>query len=349
MNFIAALVFAASICAYVNATFTVASSTTEARISSLNHVSHARQWTINAATARDSLNSIDLDLAGRVYVSYASSLPRGVLGYVHVLGDSKSVVNAVTVSNGDADDDDDDDENEGDLHVVMSTSAEATRGYLLTEIVVASSGIVSKLKSTRSAQVVVQDGVLLTSSATEELQIKATGSSAVYVAAPSATVSVRVFQLEAKGTGKLQITVESLTATDKVQLEAESTAKISILSSLVETAFLEVEAEDSSSVCLSASTVKALTYEGEASSRISMPNASTQYSSTGSFACVGMAVPVREPACVSHDCLGSSTESGQAILPQEEVSASVEASVSSFQSFAAVVAASMVAATAVLL
>ncbi|ETN19996.1 hypothetical protein PPTG_03097 [Phytophthora nicotianae INRA-310] len=137
--------------AHSTAEFTVTSGTTEATTSSTEHVSFVKQWTLNSATNGDNIDSIDLDLAGRVYVSYVSGLPSGVLGYVN---------------------------------------------------------------------------------------------------------------LEAQNTG---------------------------------------------TICISAQTVTATNYEGRDASRISMPNASSKFTSTGTATCDESTVPAREPACVSSACAGSST------------------------------------------
>ncbi|KAG2780323.1 hypothetical protein PC116_g31389, partial [Phytophthora cactorum] len=313
MNLQALLLVAASMTARATAEFTVTSGTTEATTSSTEHVSFVKQWTLNSATTSDTIGSIDLDLAGRVYVSYVSGLPSGVLGYVNVSGDSQTVVDAVTVSNDDTNDTDDNDnhdanDTDGELNVRIGNSTSTTlSGYLLTEIFLASSGIVTDVKSQRSAQVVVEDGVLVSSSTTAELQVEASGSSAVYVSAASTAVSVRQLQLDAAGTASLQFNVESVTATEEAQFDAQGSAAISLLASSVEAATLELEAQNTGTICINAQTVTATNYEGQDASRISMPNASSKYTSTGSFTCDESTVPAREPACVSSACADSST------------------------------------------
>jgi len=299
--------------ARATAEFTASAGTTEPTTSSTEHVSFVKQWTLNAANSVDTIDSIDLDLAGRVYVSYVSGLPSGVLGYVNVSGDSQTVVDAVTVSNddsNDADDNDDNDDMDGELSVRFGNSTSTTTtlsGYLLTEIILASSGVVTDVKSQRSAQVVVEDGVLVTSSTTAELQIEASGASAVYVSAASTAVSVRQLQLDAAGTATLQFNVESVSVTDEANLEAQGSAGISLLASSVEAAQLELDAQNTGTICISAAQVTATNYQGHDASRISMPNASSKYDSTGSFACDESSVPAREPACVASACAGSSS------------------------------------------
>ena len=54
----------------------------QASTSSVENVAFVKQWTITAATTTDAINSIDLNLAGRVYVRHMTGLPTGVLGYV---------------------------------------------------------------------------------------------------------------------------------------------------------------------------------------------------------------------------------------------------------------------------
>ncbi|EGZ08692.1 hypothetical protein PHYSODRAFT_361972 [Phytophthora sojae] len=252
MNIQALLLVAASMTARASAEFTVTSGTTEAATSTSENAAFVKQWTLNAANSADTIDSIDLDLAGRVYVSYVSGLPSGVLGYVNVTGDSQTVVDAVTVSNDDDTDNDNDDNDTND-----------TDGEL---------------------NVVVEDGVLVSSSTTAELQVEASGSSAVYVSAANTDVSVRQLQLEAAGTSKIEFHVKSVSVTE-----------------------LELETQGTGTICTSAETVTATNYQGTDASRISMPNASSKYDSTGSFACDVSSVPAREPSCVSSACASSST------------------------------------------
>ncbi|POM68409.1 Hypothetical protein PHPALM_15433 [Phytophthora palmivora] len=310
MNLQAVLLAAASMTASATAEFTVTAGTTEATTSTTEHVSFVKQWTLNSAATTDTIDSIDLDLAGRVYVSYRSGLPSGVLGYVNVSGDSQTVVDAVTVTNDDANDTDNDDANDtdGELNVRIGNSTSTTlSGYLLTEIILASSGVVTDVKSQRSAQVVVEDGVLVSSSTTAELQVEASGSSAVYVSAANTDVSVRQLQLDAAGTASLQFNVKSVSVTEEAQFEAQGSSAISVLTSSVEAPTLELDAQNTGTICTSAQTVTATNYEGQDASRISMPNASSKYTSTGTATCDESTVPAREPACVSSACASSST------------------------------------------
>ncbi|KAG1712839.1 hypothetical protein DVH05_000574 [Phytophthora capsici] len=312
MNIQALLLVAASMTARATAEFTVTSGTTEATTSSTEHVSFVKQWTLNSAVTGDTIDSIDLELAGRVYVSYVNNLPTGVLGYVNVSGDSQTVVDAVTVSNDDSNDNDNDNDDandtDGELNVRLGNSTATTlSGYLLTEIFLGSNGAVTDVKSQRSAQVVVEDGVLVTSSTTAELQVEAGGSSAVYVSAASAAVSVRQLQLDAAGTSTVQFNVGSVSTTEEVQIDTQGSAAISLLASSVEAATMELEAQNTGTICIGAQTVTATNYEGQDASRISMPNASSKYTSTGSFACDESSVPAREPSCVSSACADSST------------------------------------------
>ncbi|KAH7459532.1 uncharacterized protein KRP23_15092 [Phytophthora ramorum] len=298
--------------ASVTAEFTVTSGTAEATTSTTEHVSFVKQWTLNAATTTDTIDSIDLDLAGRVYVSYVSGLPSGVLGYVNVSGDSQAVVDAVAASNHDAIGTNDNyyaNHNDRDLYVrIGNSTSTALSGYLLTEIFLASSGVVTDVTSQRSAQVVVEDGVLVSSSTTAELQVEASGSSAVYVSAASTAVSVRQLQLDAEGSASLQFSVKSVAVTDEAQLDAQGSATISLLGSSLEAAQLQLDAQNTATICISAQQVTATNYDGEDStSRISMPNAASKYDSTGSFACDETSAPAREPSCVSTACAASSS------------------------------------------
>ncbi|TDH66425.1 hypothetical protein CCR75_004793 [Bremia lactucae] len=364
MNLAATLLFAACTAATVNARFTVTSGTTETNTnSSMNSADYVRQWTINSAASGDAVNSIDLNLAGRVYVTHMSNMPTGVLGYVRVSGDSEEVVNAVEVSNDDAaDQDNDSNDNDGELSVMISTAASSSlSGYLLTEVLLASSGIVSDIKSQRSADVVVLESVLLTDNTNAELQVEASGSSAVYVSAGTAEVSVRQLQLSAKNTARLQFNVQSVTATEDVTADVEDSATLSLLSSSVMATTLEFQAQGTGTVCLSASTVTGTPNDFEGSGQISLPNAEDKHSTTGTGSCEEVTIPSREPACVSNDCPGASPSntpsssnpstiaSDDTPAAQEGVSTNVEASSSPARSLAALAAAVIAVASAVLI
>ncbi|CAI5734892.1 unnamed protein product [Peronospora destructor] len=314
MNLLALFLVATAIASRVTAEFTVTSRPTEAITSSMKNVKFVKQWTLTAATTAKTIDSIDLDLVGRVYVSYKSGLPSGVLGYVNVSGDSQTVVDAVTVSNDDADDtddkDDDDDtkDNTGELNVRIGSSTLITlSGYLLTEIILASAGIVTDVKSQQSAQIVIEEGVLLTNGKTAELQVGASGSSAVYVSAVGTDVSVSQLQFDTAGTASLQFNVKSMSVTDEAQFESKGSARIALLASSVKAAKLELDAENTGTICTSAKEVTATTYEGKAATHISMPNATNKQGSIGLLACDEAKVPAREAACVSSTCDESST------------------------------------------
>uniref|UniRef100_M4C0D1 Auto-transporter adhesin head GIN domain-containing protein n=1 Tax=Hyaloperonospora arabidopsidis (strain Emoy2) TaxID=559515 RepID=M4C0D1_HYAAE len=322
MNLQRLLLVASSSLACAASKFTITPGTTQAATSTVDNVKFVKQWTLTAATTTDLINSIDLDLAGRVYVSYRSGLPTGVLGYVNVSGDSQTVVDAVGVAHDDANDndnDDNDDENEandpdGDLNVHINSNASASlTGYLLTEVILASTGIVMDLQSKRSAVVVVEDGVLMTSSTTAELQVEASGSSAIFVSAADAAVSMRQLQLDASGSASLQFEVASVSVSNEAQVDAQGSGQVVVLVPTVEAAMLEIDTENTGAICFSGQQVTATTYEGKDESRISMPNAADKHGSTGTAPCEKATVPPREPACVGTGCAsGTSTTPGAA-------------------------------------
>uniref|UniRef100_A0AAV1T962 Auto-transporter adhesin head GIN domain-containing protein n=1 Tax=Peronospora matthiolae TaxID=2874970 RepID=A0AAV1T962_9STRA len=320
MNLQRLLLVASSSLACAVSKFTITPGTTQAATSTVDNVKFVKQWTVTAATTTDLINSIDLDLAGRVYVSYRSGLPTGVLGYVNVSGDSQAVVEAVGVAHDDANDDnDDDDENEandpdGDLNVYINNNASTSlTGYLLTEVILASTGTVTDLQSKRSAVVVVEDGVLMTSSTTAELQVEASGSSAIFVSAADAAVSMRQLQLDASGSASLQFEVASVSVSNEAQVDAQGSGQVVVLAPTVEAAMLELDTENSGAICFSGQQVTATTYEGKDESRISMPNAADKHGSTGTAPCEKATVPPREPACAGTGCAsGTSTTPGTA-------------------------------------
>ncbi|KAE8968891.1 hypothetical protein PR002_g27601 [Phytophthora rubi] len=91
------LLAAASLSAQATADFKVTPGST-IKAATSKHVNFVKQWTLTASDTSNTIDSIDLSLAGNAYVSYVSGLPSGVIGYVNVSGDSRAVVNAVTVS-----------------------------------------------------------------------------------------------------------------------------------------------------------------------------------------------------------------------------------------------------------
>ncbi|KAH7460050.1 uncharacterized protein KRP23_14866 [Phytophthora ramorum] len=297
-SFHALLVAATSLIAHASADFTV---TPEAiiRASTSKHVKFVKQWTLSAGTTTNTIDSIDLSLAGNAYVSYVSGLPNDILGYVNVSGDSRAVVNAVTVSKDvvsdlDLDLFDDDNNVGGELNVWVNNKAAS--GYLLTEIFLADTEAVTDVKSQYSAQVVIEDGVLVTEDKKVELQIEATGSSAVYVSAPDTTVKVQKLSLETTGTASIEYSVDSVSATSALQIDAEGASSVTVLSSTLSTSKLELGAVSSGSICIAADQVKARWRDIQGKSKISMPNAVKKHGTTGTFTCEESTLPERKAA-----------------------------------------------------
>ncbi|KAL3670682.1 hypothetical protein V7S43_003870 [Phytophthora oleae] len=304
-SFHALLVAAASLTAHATADFKV-SPQPIVKAATSKHVNFVKQWTLKAGANTNSIDSIDLSLAGNAYVSYVSGLPTGVIGYVNVSGDSRAVVNAVTVSkdvNNDVDIDNDlddlfdNDKNDGgELNVWLGNKAAS--GYLLTEIFLAAPDAVKDVKSQRSAQVVIEDGVLVTSGKRTELQIDATGSSAVYVSAPDTTVSVGQLSLETTGTASIEYNVESVSVRSELQVDAQGTSSITVLASTIQTKKLNLDAT-SGSICIAAETVESKWRGIEGKKKISMPNSAEKHGTTGTFACKESTLPARKAAKIT--------------------------------------------------
>ncbi|OWY98834.1 hypothetical protein PHMEG_00030297, partial [Phytophthora megakarya] len=213
---LALLLAAASLTATATADFTISSSRAT-KTATAKNAQYVKQWTLKAGAKTNVIDSIDLSLAGNAYVSYMEDLPGDVLGYVNVSGDSRDVVDAVTVSKDVSNELTngignmlDINTNGGELNVVLANRAAS--GYLLTEIFLGDPATVHELKSQRSAQVVVEKGVLVTSNNHAEVEIDATGSSAVFVSDKEAAVSVRLLSFEAKGKGSIEYSVGSIAA-----------------------------------------------------------------------------------------------------------------------------------------
>ncbi|CAI5710171.1 unnamed protein product [Peronospora destructor] len=282
MNLLALFLVATAIASRVTAEFTVTSRPTEAITSSMKNVKFVKQWTLTAATTAKTIDSIDLDLVGRV---------------IH------------------NDTDDDTKDNTGELNVRIGSSTLTTlSGYLLTEIILASAGIVTDVKSQQSAQIVIEEGVLLTSSKTAELQIEASGSSAVYVLAVGTDVSVSQLQLDTAGTASLQFNVKSASVTDKAQFESKGSARIALLASSVKAAKLELNAENTGTICTSAEEVTATTYEAREAACVSSTcdGSSTSDTTTGSGAITSTRVT---PGTTNNDD-NASNDTSAALTPQ---------------------------------
>ncbi|KAF1795901.1 hypothetical protein GQ600_11991 [Phytophthora cactorum] len=272
-SFHALLVAAASLVAHTTADFKVTPEPI-VKAATSKHVNYVKQWTLSAGSNTNSIDSLDLSLAG-------NALPAGVIGYVNVSGDSRTVVNAVTVSkdvldiDNDLDDLFDNDNDGGELNAVTD------------------------LKSQRSAQVVVEDGVLVKNGKRAELQIDATGSSAVYVSSPKTDVSVRQLSLETTGTASIEYNVNSLNVRSELHMDVQGSSSITVLSSTVKTAQLELETERSGTICISAAEVRATLPKIQGKNQISMPNAGETYGTTGTDVCEEATLPARKAAKIT--------------------------------------------------
>ncbi|KAG3007660.1 hypothetical protein PC121_g17352 [Phytophthora cactorum] len=299
--------------------FSVSSTSTESVDSSTEHVNFVKQWTLTATNSHndgdndddndddsddnsddgdDKIDSIKLQLPGRVFVSYTSSLPSGVLGYVNVSGDSPSVVDTVKVSSND--------DNE-ELEVKYDGRSTSSIGYLLTEILLATSNIVDDVEIESTAEVIIEDGVLVASNTNKEVQIKAKDSSVVYVS--SSAMSLQDLKLELSDSATLQLTTDSITLREDGQFQAHDKSSINVLTPSLTVDDLDLNAESSGTICISATKLTASSYDGEDRSKISLPNASSKYTSTGTRSCDEASIPSREPACVSSSACSSTTPS----------------------------------------
>ncbi|KAJ8579194.1 hypothetical protein ON010_g14 [Phytophthora cinnamomi] len=283
------LLAAAALCSQAAADFKVTPGST-VKASTSKHVNFVKQWTLTATPTTTTIDSIDLSLAGNAYVSYVSGLPSGVIGYVNVSGDSRAVVNAVTG---------------GELNVLLGNKA--TTGYLLTEIFLASPNAVSDVSSQRSAQVVIEDNVLVKGGKRTELQIDASGSSAVYVSTPKTAVSVRQLSLETSGSAKIEYSVGSINVRSELQVDAQGSSSITVLSSTVKTNQLEMDALQSGKICIDANVVRATWRDIQGKNKISMPNAVKKHGTTGTFACKKSTLPTRKAAQIT---AGPTTSTG---------------------------------------
>ncbi|KAF4130656.1 hypothetical protein GN958_ATG20110 [Phytophthora infestans] len=292
--------------------FSVSSTSTESVDSSTEHVSFVKQWTLTATNSPnnnndddddndsddgdDKIDTIKLQLPGRVFVSYSNSLPSGVLGYVNVSGDFQTVVDTVRVSSNDDDE---------ELEVKFDGRSTSSTWYLMTEIFLATSNVVDDVEIESTAEVIIEDGVLVASNTNKEVQIKAKDSSVVYVS--SSALSLQDLKLELSNSATLQLSTDSITLREDGQFQAHDKASINVVTPFLTVDDLDLDAENSGTICISATDVKARNFDGQDRSRISLPNASSKYTSTGTGSCEKTSIPSRVPACVSNSACSSTT------------------------------------------
>ncbi|OWZ17081.1 hypothetical protein PHMEG_0009029 [Phytophthora megakarya] len=290
-----ALFLAAVATSRTNAYFSAKSGSTQTVTASSEHAKYTKQWTLQQNTNSDAIDAIGLDLMGTVFVNHVHGLPAGVLGYVNVTGDSQTIVDAITVRNDNAKLDN---HKHGVLNITTTTAP--NEGYLLTEVFLSADGFISYVEIQRSTQVVIEKGVLVTSSKNSDLVMEASGSSTVYVSDTSAAVNLADLVVETSGTANIYLHVASVTVTKDATLESRDSAAISVLaSSIAVSGDAVLETQGSGTICTTAKQV-AITgdYVGESASAISMPYASDKHGATGTLVCEKFTVPARKPALV---------------------------------------------------
>ncbi|KAF4316867.1 hypothetical protein BBO99_00007310 [Phytophthora kernoviae] len=166
-------------------------------------------------------------------------------------------------------------------------------GYLLTEVFLATNSIVKDIEIESTAEVVIEDNVLVFSNTNREVQVKASDSSVVYVS--SSVMSLQDLKLELSDSATLQLTTDSIELREDGQFQVHDSSSITIIASSVTANKLDLDAENSGTICISASEVTASNYDGEGASKISLPNASSKYTSTGSQECNEASAPSRGP------------------------------------------------------
>ncbi|KAI9909211.1 hypothetical protein PsorP6_015254 [Peronosclerospora sorghi] len=295
----------------------VSSMSTERLESNIEHVNFAKQWTLTATNSNrntDSMNAIDtinnddesedemdfdsfdheheqidtikLHLPGRVFLSYSNNLPPSVLSYVNVSGDSHTIVETVQVTSN---------ANDGKLEVTYGSSP-STGGYLLTEIYLGTSNVVSEIEIESSAEVVIEHGVLCMSNTNKELQIEMKQASVMYVS--SSAISVQDLNVKLEDEATLQLIADSITIRQSGTFEAQDESSLCLFTSSIKVNDLKLDAKHASTICINAKEVTASTYDVDERSKISLPNAMSKITSTGTVSCDKVNTPVREPRCL---------------------------------------------------
>ncbi|KAG6960102.1 hypothetical protein JG688_00009768 [Phytophthora aleatoria] len=137
---------------------------------------------------------------------------------------------------------------------------------------------------------IIEDGVLVASNTNKEVQIKAKDSSVVYVS--SSAMSLQDLKLELSDSATLQLTTDSITLREDGQFQAHDKSSITVLTPSLTVDDLDLDAESSGTICISATKLTASSYDGEDRSKISLPNASSKYTSTGTRSCDEASIPV---------------------------------------------------------
>ncbi|OWZ16186.1 hypothetical protein PHMEG_00010059 [Phytophthora megakarya] len=256
------------------------------------HANYAKQWTLEQNTNSDALDAISLNVAGTVFLNRVDGLPAGVLGYVNVTGNSKTVVDVITVRNDNVKLGN---HKHGLLNITTATAP--NQGYLLTEVFLSADGFISVVETKRSAQVIIEKGALGTNIKNSDLVVKASGTSVVYVSDASSALYLADLVVEASGSANVYHHVTRVTVTKDVTLESRNSVGISVLATLFEVAGDAVpETQGSGTISTTAKQVAfAGDYVGEPNSGISMSNASDKHGATGTLECDTFTTPARKP------------------------------------------------------
>ncbi|KAI9909350.1 hypothetical protein PsorP6_015282 [Peronosclerospora sorghi] len=205
--------------------------------------------------------------------SYSNNLPPSVLSYVNVSGDSHTIVETVQVTSN---------ANDGKLEVTYGSSP-STGGYLLTEIYLGTSNVVSEIEIESGAEVVIEHGVLCMSNTNKELQIEMKQASVMYVS--SSAISVQDLNVKLEDEATLQLIADSITIRQSGTFEAQDESSLCLFTSSIKVNDLKLDAKHASTICINAKEVTASTYDVDERSKISLPNAMSKITSTGTFSC----------------------------------------------------------------
>ncbi|KAI9909353.1 hypothetical protein PsorP6_015289 [Peronosclerospora sorghi] len=255
--------------------------------SSSEHINYVKQWTLTSSFGLTAIKAIDLSLSGTVYVSYLSDPSIEAIGFVNVSGNSRSTVDAVTVSN----------EVDFVFHAEVSVkeSKPISSGYLLTEIFLATPNSLAKVTSEHSAQVVVEDEVLRKDSKIRNMKITARDTSAVYVSLPETDLKLRKLSLETFQDASIEFKAKSVSPWQELDLKAEKSSEIKLLTSSVETSSLNLESGGfDSKICISAKEVIAVRDGVDGRDSISIPNSSYKHKTNGTSSCKESGFPARD-------------------------------------------------------
>lgn len=218
---------------------------------SSSRLSHERVWAISGANGTSVVEELDLaGPLGRVFVDMGK-VEAGQLGYVRFVGDSKAIVNHYEVRSESAESD--------ELAIRMKNEELPSDGYVMVEIVLASTGTLRSVESGGSHDVVVDSALLLNdSSADTDAELETSGSGSIFVTpqTPFANLTMHGMDLEVEGSGSgsVYVSVNNVVFKKDLDVDIEGSGNARLLAKKMTFGKIDVNLEGSGQGCVQAET-----------------------------------------------------------------------------------------------